>query len=75
MTRSTWRDHDWQLINEGPRLPLQPGIHFIINAYGRSHFMPPRLGSQCHTMTALGLCQRAVGSNHSFKPTPLRGAA
>jgi len=29
MTRSTWRDHDWQLINEGPRLPLQ---HMALDA-------------------------------------------
>jgi len=29
MTRSTWRDHDWQLIHEGPRLPLQ---HMALDA-------------------------------------------
>lgn len=29
MTRSTWRDHDWQLIREGARTPLQ---HMALDA-------------------------------------------
>jgi lipoate-protein ligase A len=29
MTRSAWRDHDWQLVREGPRTPLQ---HMALDA-------------------------------------------
>jgi lipoate-protein ligase A len=29
MTRTSWRDHDWQLIHEGPRTPLQ---HMALDA-------------------------------------------
>jgi lipoate-protein ligase A len=29
MTRTAWRDHDWQLIREGPRTPLQ---HMALDA-------------------------------------------
>jgi lipoate-protein ligase A len=29
MTRTTWQEHDWQLINEGPRTPLQ---HMALDA-------------------------------------------